>query len=365
MSNKREFIVLIVYISLLLDNMLLTVIVPILPDYLAGFRDNYSVPETLIYKNFDLHYVSGILSKHPLTGNSLVNYTINSNEERFKDKKLEDENGSVGILLAVKAVVQLIFNPIVGNLTNCLGYRIPIVFGTFCVLVASLIFGIGESYATLFFARALQGIGSACIGVCGMSLVAQSYPEEDKRSKIMGIVLGSIALGVLLGYPFGGILYDFVGKSAPFFIIAALLFINIALQLFCLELNVETETILDENENTKWWPLLTDQTIFLVACAIWISTSAMAVLEPCLPIWLISNLHPKKWQLGTVFIPDSIGYLLGTNFFGSIAYKVGQLKLSVLAMILVGISCIVVSLLKFYLHVYFSIFIRSQMLLPF
>lgn len=66
----------------------------------------------------------------------------------------------------------------------------------------------------------MQGIASACIGVCGMSLIAQLYPEDAKRSRVMGVILGSVALGVLVGYPFGGVLYDFVGKSAPFYILA-------------------------------------------------------------------------------------------------------------------------------------------------
>jgi MFS transporter, DHA1 family, solute carrier family 18 (vesicular amine transporter), member 1/2 len=72
------------------------------------------------------------------------------------------------------------------------------------------------------------------------------------------------------------------------------------------------------------------------------STSAMAILEPLLPIWLISHLHPKKWQLGTVFIPDSAGYFIGTNFFGAFAFKVGQVKMSTLAIMVVGISCFVI-----------------------
>lgn len=37
----------------------------------------------------------------------------------------------------------------------------------------SVVFALGETYVTLLIARAIQGIGSACIGVCGMSLVAQ------------------------------------------------------------------------------------------------------------------------------------------------------------------------------------------------
>lgn len=67
------------------------------------------------------------------------------------------------------------------------------------------------------------------------------YPEEDKRSKIMGIILGSVALGVLLGYSIGGILYDFVGKSSPFFMLAGFLFINVLLQLTFFDFAAKSE----------------------------------------------------------------------------------------------------------------------------
>lgn len=51
----------------------------------------------------------------------------------------------------------------------------------------------------------------------------------------------------------------------------------------------------------------------------------------------------QKWQLGTVFIPDSVGYLVGTNFFGGISYRVGRWRVAVAAMLLVGVSCLLVS----------------------
>lgn len=38
----------------------------------------------------------------------------------------------------------------------------------------------------------------------------------------MGHVLGGIAFGVLLGYPLGSVLYDFVGKTFPFLLISVL-----------------------------------------------------------------------------------------------------------------------------------------------
>lgn len=54
------------------------------------------------------------------------------------------------------------------------------------------------------------------------------YPDEKTRSQVLGIVLGSMALGVLLGYPFGGFMYAFFGKSTPFSLLAILI-----LLIFC------------------------------------------------------------------------------------------------------------------------------------
>lgn len=99
---------------------------------------------------------------------------------------------------------------------------------------------------------------------------------------------------------------------------------------------------LPSSDTQNWMQLLSDKMILVIALAIWISTSAMAILEPCLPIWLLSQLHPKKWQLGTVFIPDSLGYLIGTNFFGSISFRCGQIRTAVMALMLVGLSCAII-----------------------
>lgn len=64
--------------------------------------------------------------------------------------------------------------------------------------------------------------------ISGMCLIAeQNYTTNSKRSKVMGLVMGSIALGVLVGYPFGSILYDFSNKSTPFNIIIFAIALNL------------------------------------------------------------------------------------------------------------------------------------------
>ncbi|XP_053670413.1 synaptic vesicular amine transporter-like [Anopheles nili] len=340
--HSRAVVALVVYISLFLDNMLLTVIVPILPDYLVQFHT--TVPASVIYKNFSLHYVPKLIGA---ASDSTV--VVQPTSGPPTGPTIEDENGSIGFLLGVKALVQLVANPLVGSGTARFGYCLPITFGTGCLLVASLIFGFGTSYGSLFVARAIHGLGSACIGVCGMSLVAQLYVEPDRRSKVMGTVLGAMAVGVLVGYPFGGIAYEVAGKAAPFHVLAVLCVATLVLQYFqldwrgfqCGALPRDSSTT-TEGHRATWWPLLSNPLVLVVVGGIWISTSAMAILEPCLPIWMISQLHPQKWQLGTVFIPDSIGYWLGTNFFGAVAYRFGQIRVSVVALLLVGVSCILI-----------------------
>ncbi|KAL0114212.1 hypothetical protein PUN28_011490 [Cardiocondyla obscurior] len=297
LMNGRMITVTVVYLSLFLDNVLLTVVVPIIPDYLC---------------------------------------TLDANTTASAE---EDENGRVGLLLSSKALVQLILNPAVGTLTGILGYARPLFLGNLSLLLAASLFAFGQTYEILFLARSVQGIASACIAVSGMSLVASQYSEEDERSKIMGFVLGSIALGVLLGYPIGSVLYDLEGKMAPFLLVSSLIVVVICLQIMTLD--VETNTKPSEQQTT-WLHLLSNPHILIISGAIWCSTSPMAILEPCLPIWLRTHIKPKKWQLGTVFIPDSVGYLIGTNFFGVIAYRYGRSKVAILAMLVVGVSAILI-----------------------
>lgn len=377
-GQSRIIIAAIVYLALLVDNILLTVIVPILPDYLATINkkslDTVEINQQLLLgqnlahrsNNIDSIYhapvAAAIMTKHPIPGKSLVNFTVIEDkviispvdgrdngppstiqlaESNNENDTLASENGSIGILLAMKALVQLIFNPIVGGMSSKFGYRLPIVFGTFCLLISALVFAIGETYVTLLIARSVQGIGSACIGVCGMSLIAQLYPEDDKRSKVMGVILGSVALGVLLGYPFGSILYDLVGKSSPFIILSTLIFLNLGMQLLTMDLSVQPEVTLEAGY-PKWRPIFDSKMILAIVVAILVSTSSMAILEPCLPIWLMEHLRPYKWQLGTVFIPDSVGYFIGTNFFGTVAYNFGQIKVSCMSLLLVGVASVLI-----------------------
>ncbi|CAH1132001.1 unnamed protein product [Ceutorhynchus assimilis] len=156
----------------------------------------------------------------------------------------------------------------------------------------------------------------------------------------MPIAFGGIALGVLIGYPLGGAAYQLLGKPAPFMIITFFILISIGLQLAYLKTNKENEEKKKLDSTYKQWlDLLKNKVTIISGCAICICTTSMAILEPCVPMWLLLHMKPRpsKWQLGAVFIPDSLGYFIGSHFAGLL--PVLPWRISISAMVVAGISC--------------------------
>uniref|UniRef100_H3CK06 Solute carrier family 18 member A1 n=1 Tax=Tetraodon nigroviridis TaxID=99883 RepID=H3CK06_TETNG len=251
---------------------------------------------------------------------------------------LEQENVRVGFLFASKALVQLLVNPAVGPLTNRIGYHIPMFAGFIIMFVSTIMFAFAGTYALLFFARSLQGIGSSFSSVAvGLGMLASVYTDDEERGIAMGVALGGLAMGVLIGAPFGSVMYEFVGKSAPFLVLALLAVLDGALQMCILQPSKVSPGGLEGPPLSR---LLKDPYVLISAAgSLCFANMGVAILEPTLPIWMLQTMCSPKWQLGVAFLPASISYLIGTNLFGLLANKMGRSWLcSMLGMFLVGVS---------------------------
>ena len=95
----------------------------------------------------------------------------------------------------------------------------------------------------------------------------------------MGIALGGLALGVLIGPPFGALLFQMWGKSAPFLILAVLALVDGCLQMMLLRPEVRRT-----EDPPSLRSLLSDQYILICAGAIAVANMGIAMLEPSLPL---------------------------------------------------------------------------------
>uniref|UniRef100_A0AAQ4NZU3 Solute carrier family 18 member A2 n=1 Tax=Gasterosteus aculeatus aculeatus TaxID=481459 RepID=A0AAQ4NZU3_GASAC len=306
--QSRKLSLFIVFVALLLDNMLLTVVVPIIPSYLYNLDESTDVT----VKNNTLSQQGPPAAFHSIV--SLYDNTIRS----------PGSNATVRATDVVPSPPAATGLP--DNSSECLG---------------SCVFAFSSSYTLLFLARSMQGVGSSCSSVAGMGMLASVYTDDEERGHAIGIALGGLAMGVLVGPPFGSVMYEFVGKTAPFLILAFLALFDGALQLIVLQ---PTKV---EPESQKGTPLLTlmkDPYIIIAAGAICFGNMAIAMLEPTLPIWMMETMCARKWQLGVAFLPASISYLIGTYIFGTLAHKMGRWLCALIGITVVGISVICVSI---------------------
>ena len=91
------------------------------------------------------------------------------------------------------------------------------IFSTGLVLfvVASLCCGLAPSVSWLIGFRALQGIGAAMSQSLGMAIVTQIAPPAS-RGRALGFIGGTVAMGLMIGPPLGGVLIGLAGWRSLF-----------------------------------------------------------------------------------------------------------------------------------------------------
>lgn len=310
---QRKLILVIVCIALLLDNMLYMVIVPIIPDYLK--------------------YVGAF---GPV-------------EESANDTTPAGHHGqdsATGVLFASKAIVQLMVNPFSGALIDRIGYDIPMMIGLSIMFLSTSVFACGKSYSVLFFARSLQGVGSAFADTAGLAMIADRFTEEAERSKALGIALAFISFGCLVAPPFGGALYQFAGKEVPFLILA---FVSLADGfMLLLVMKPIKEQLHDRHNEPKStipiWRLLMDPYIAVCAGALMMSNVALAFLEPTISLWMEDTMTHDNWKIGMIWLPAFFPHVFGVMITVKMAKRYPQYQWLMAAggLALEGLCCFII-----------------------
>jgi DHA1 family solute carrier family 18 vesicular amine transporter 1/2 len=57
-------------------------------------------------------------------------------------------------------------------------------------------------------------------------MLAERYDNDQERGKALGHALSGVSVGLAIGPIFGGLLYHYLGKPAPFLILAGLALID-------------------------------------------------------------------------------------------------------------------------------------------
>ncbi|KAL7059141.1 hypothetical protein AAHC03_013794 [Spirometra sp. Aus1] len=344
-DSQRRMVLVIVSIALLLDNMLYMVIVPIIPDYLRAVDVLQRREHLMANLSQNKHF---------------VNYT---GKEAIKFSWLvpEAEDAKIGMLFAFKAIVQLFFNPLSGYVIDRIGYDIPMVIGLSVIFVSTSIFAFGKSFGVMFLARGLQGAGSAFADTAGLAMIADRYTEESERTMALGIALAFISFGCLFAPPFGGVLYQFLGKEFPFLILAFLALLDGFLVMVIMKpvrmvrMELQVEGALPKP--TPIYKLLRDPYIMICAGALAVANISLAFLEPTIAIWMQDTMQATNSQAGLIWLPAFVPHVLGVYTTVRLAdrYPHYQWLMAAVGLALDGISCVFIPLCTNFVGLMFPI----------
>ncbi|XOV87995.1 MAG: TCR/Tet family MFS transporter [Pseudomonadota bacterium] len=136
-----------------------------------------------------------------------------------------------GWLMFSYAVMQFLFAPLLGNLSDAFGRRPVLLFSLLAVGLNYILMGIADTLVLLFVGRLVSGIGAATMSTC-YAYIADTTPEE-KRAQSFGLMGAAFGLGFVVGPVIGGFLGEF-GPRMPFFAAAVLSLANMAFGFFVL-----------------------------------------------------------------------------------------------------------------------------------
>lgn len=178
MSEKRSPAVGFIFITLLIDVIGFGILIPVIPSLIAH-----------------------------LTGNADLSYSSRIG----------------GWLTFTFAIMQFLFSPVLGSLSDRFGRRPVLLFSLFGFGVDYLLLSFAPGIAWLFLGRAIAGITGASFTTASAYIADISSPEN--RAKNFGMMGAAFGMGFIIGPVLGGFLGE-LGERVPFWVAAGLAFTN-------------------------------------------------------------------------------------------------------------------------------------------
>ena len=146
---------------------------------------------------------------------------------------------AMGALMAIFSLMQFLFSPMWGSLSDRFGRKPILMLGVFGNAISMLALGLSTQLWMLFAARGLAGILSSATLPTAMAYISDST-DKKSRGGGMGVIGAAMGLGMILGPGAGGML-SAISLQAPFYFAAVLSLIAMAAIWFFLPETLVTE----------------------------------------------------------------------------------------------------------------------------
>ncbi|XP_053143687.1 MFS-type transporter SLC18B1 isoform X2 [Hemicordylus capensis] len=246
----------------------------------------------------------------------------------FFPKEAENKGASstiIGLIFGCFALFNFLTSLIMGQFLVQIGAKFMFVTGMFISGCVTILFGMldrapdGPIFIALcFLVRTVDAIGFAAAMTASFSILAKAFPNN------IATVLGSLeiftGLGLVLGPPLGGFLYQSFGYEVPFIVLGCLVLLLVPLNM-CLIPKYDSTPSKD-----SFWKLVALPKIILLSFTMFSLSASLGFLDPTMSLFVLEKFHLPTGYVGLVFLGLALSYSLTSPLLGFLSDKKPSLR---------------------------------------
>jgi DHA1 family tetracycline resistance protein-like MFS transporter len=247
----------------------------------------------------------------------------------------------VGLLFASYSVMQLVFSPVLGRLSDKYGRRPILLISLLGTCLGFLILGFATTLWMLFIGRIIDGISGGNIST------AQAYiadvTTKENRAKGMGLIGAAFGLGFVFGPAIGGILSRW-GINVPFLFAGGLAFANAILLYFTLPETVTPDhpARVSAASGRGWGQVveaLRQPQLAFVLTIYFLSIVAFSIMTAVFSLFMMFRLGYDPWHSGWIFaFVGVISAIVQGGLIGRLVKRFGEPLLVIVGGLLFSVS---------------------------
>src|SRR5687767_10649354 len=221
-----------------------------------------------------------------------------------------------GYLVFAYSLMQFIFGPVLGNLSDQFGRRPILLISLFGLTVDYVLMGFAPAVIFLFIGHTIAGISGASVATA-TAYIADITPQE-KRAQRFGLIGAAFGLGFIIGPVVGGVLGE-LGPRWPFYMAAIIAAANLLFGLFVLPESLPKEwrrkfDIRRANPFGALWALSRNPVVLWLLLALGLFTLAGQAFPSVWNFFTIEVLQFSSGQIGVALGAFGVGFAVSQAF---------------------------------------------------
>ncbi|XP_072499479.1 MFS-type transporter SLC18B1 isoform X5 [Notamacropus eugenii] len=240
-------------------------------------------------------------------------------------EKKDVSNTVIGMIFGCYAVFNLLSSLLFGKYLVYIGAKFMFVAGMFVSGGATILFGMldrasdGPVFITMcFLVRVVDAISFAASMTASSSILAKAFPNNV--ATVMGSLEIFSGLGLVLGPPLGGFLYQTFGYEVPFIFLGCLVLLMVPINM-CILPNYDSAP-----SQHSFWKLIALPKIGLISFVIISLSGGFGFLDPTLSLFVLKKFNLSAGYVGLVFLGLALSYSISSPLLGLLSDKIPYLR---------------------------------------